>query len=272
MISFPKAKINLGLRITGKRPDGFHDIETIFYPIGLADALEFVEQCRPLAHDQLKVTGIIPDSPPDENLVMKALGKIRDKFDFPFLNIHLHKAIPSGAGLGGGSSDGACMLKALNKKYSLALSTEELKSLALELGSDCPYFIDSTPSLAKGRGEKLEPVEPKLNGLYLILLNPGIHVSTRDAYSNCKPLKPKHSLAKLWEKPFEDWRTLIKNDFEQYVFKLHPEVGELKDILYNSGAVYSSMTGSGSSVYGIFKDKPGFTAVLRKHLIWQGFL
>jgi 4-diphosphocytidyl-2-C-methyl-D-erythritol kinase len=272
MISFPKAKINLGLRITGKRPDGFHDIETIFYPIGLSDALEFVEFCRPVSHDHIKVTGLVPDSSPEDNLVMRFLYKLRQRFEFPLLDIHLHKAIPSGAGLGGGSSDGACMLKALNRKYDLSLSVNEMKEIALEMGSDCPFFIDCTPSLATGRGEKLKAVDALLDGYYLVLANPGIHVSTKDAYANCKPSKQESTLVDLYKRPVEEWRKLIKNDFENYVFKTYPMVRDLKQSLYDSGAVYGSMTGSGSSVYGIFHTRPKLPLKLKKHLLWEGTL
>lgn len=270
MISFPKAKINLGLRITGKRPDGFHDIETIFYPIGLSDALEFVELCTPVSHDHIKVTGLVPDSSPEDNLVMRAVDKLRRRFSFPALDIHLHKAIPSGAGLGGGSSDGACMLKALHRKYEFSFSVNEMKEMALELGSDCPFFIDCNPSVATGRGEKLNPVAPLLDGFYLVLVNPGIHVSTRDAYANCNPSEPESDLVDLYNRPLEEWKKLIKNDFESFVFKTYPVVRELKESFYKAGASYSSMTGSGSSVYAIYHSKPRLPAKLKKHLVWEG--
>lgn len=272
MISFPKAKINLGLRITSKRPDGFHDIETIFYPIGLTDALEFVEICRPASHDHLKVTGMELESPPENNLVMKAVDILRERYHFPLLSIHLHKVIPSGAGLGGGSSDGACMIKALSKKYNMQLTVGEMKMLALELGSDCPFFIDCTPSAATGRGEKLKPVEPLLKGYYLVLANPGIHISTKEAYSNCRPSQPATSLEEQYNSPVEEWKKLIFNDFESYVFRKFPKVGNLKDLFYASGAVYASMTGSGSSVFGIYREKPKVSAALGRHLVWEGYL
>ena len=272
MISFPKAKINLGLMITGKRQDGFHEIETIFYPIGLCDALEFVERCKPGAPDHIKVTGIIPESSTDTNLVIKALDRIRSRFNFPVLDIHLHKAIPIGAGLGGGSSDGACMLKTLNRKYNFSLTDKELSAIALELGSDCPFFIKGIPSLATGRGEILKDVDPVLKGKYLVLLNPGIHISTREAYANCRPLKRSISLEEYYRQPVEEWKDLIKNDFEDYAFSKYPDIKALKEEFYKSGAIFSLMTGSGSSVYGIFTGKPKLPVKLAKYLVWEGFL
>jgi 4-diphosphocytidyl-2-C-methyl-D-erythritol kinase len=274
MITFPRAKINIGLRITGKRQDGFHNIETIFCPLPLCDALEFVVSGDQKNGDFLTVTGIQTYSRPDDNLVMKAVKKLREDFSFPFLKIHLHKAIPVGAGLGGGSSDAAFILKGINRCYGLNLNNNQLKALALELGSDCPFFIDCTPAYAKGRGEILVPCEKQLlKNHYMILLNPGIGVNTGEAYKNCIPAEPSESLHTLIENlPPEKWKEVIRNDFEEYVFSRHPEIGMLKEELYNSGAVFSLMSGSGSSVYGIFKLKQTIREKLKKYVIWQGFL
>ncbi len=271
MIVFPISKINIGLRITEKRDDGFHNIETIFYPVRLSDALEFVID-EYASNDTLKVSGIKIVSDTENNLIMKALFKIRSGFSFPFLRLHLHKAIPIGAGLGGGSSDAACLLKAVNKHFELNISNNELKTMALELGSDCPFFIDGLPSFATGRGEVITHPEPLLNGFYLVLINPGIGISTTEAYKNCRPDIPAESLASLYLMPVADWKNLIVNDFEEYVFSKHPVIGEIKTELYSSGAIFSLMSGSGSSVYGLFAKKPILPENLRRLVIWEGLL
>jgi 4-diphosphocytidyl-2-C-methyl-D-erythritol kinase len=271
MIVFPKAKINLGLRITGRRNDGYHNIESIFYPVSLYDALEFVASPESAAKDNLIVTGIAVGVNPEDNIVMKAVVKLREKYSFPGLKIHLHKAIPHGAGLGGGSSDAGCMLKALNRHFQLGLSKSELVSAALEIGSDCPFFIDGAPSYATGRGEILEAINPVLSGYYLILLNPGVGINTGEAYRNCRPETPSLSLLKLAEYDITKWKDLISNDFEEFAFKKHPAIGKIKDELYSCSALFSSMSGSGSSVYGIFNEKPlNMPDTLKDMVIWEG--
>jgi 4-diphosphocytidyl-2-C-methyl-D-erythritol kinase len=272
MIVFPKAKINIGLRITGKRSDGYHDIETIFYPVMLCDALEFVVDERKNAKDSLTVTGIQTGSEPDDNLVTKSLQKLREMKLFPSLKIHLHKAIPVGAGLGGGSSDAACFLKAVNKHFRLDIDNQHLKSISLELGSDCPFFIDGIPSFASGRGEIFTPVKPILSGYYLVLINPGLGINTREAYKNCHPAVPSTSLLQLIDHPVTGWKGMIINDFEDFAFRRHPVIGEIKKALYKSNAVFSLMSGSGSSVYGIFSEKPELPWKLKKLVIWESNL
>ena len=272
MITFPKAKINLGLRVTGIRADGYHDIETIFYPVGLTDALEFVISSGSVKADELVVTGIDIGTQNDNNLVIRAVKKLRETFPVPFMKIHLHKVIPSGAGLGGGSSDAAYILKGINKCLNLSVSDSDLKSIALELGSDCPFFINPVPSLATGRGEILKPVGAVLEGLYIVLLNPGIIISTREAYMNSDISRSEKNLQLMVKQPVNEWKKVITNDFEDYVFKLYPQIQDLKKALYKCGAVYSSMSGSGSSVYGIFSEKPELTGKLRNFLIFEGIL
>jgi len=272
MVTFPKAKINIGLRITGKRSDGFHDIETLFYPVNLRDALEFVVPPGKVTDDELIVTGIDIRTQNEKNLVIRAIRKLREKFNIPFLKIHLHKAIPTGAGLGGGSSDAACILKSMNRCFNLALSEDDLRTYALELGSDCPFFIDPAPSIATGRGEELTPVAPILEGYSLVLINPGIHISTRDAYLNSIPAVPEKSLEQLILSDPSEWKKHIKNDFEDFAFKLYPQIREMKRSLYLSGAVYASMSGSGSSVYGIFDKKPVVEDNLKEFVIYEGVL
>jgi 4-diphosphocytidyl-2-C-methyl-D-erythritol kinase len=272
MIFFPGAKINIGLRITGKRSDGFHDIETVFYPVGLSDALEYVVAEPQLDKDILHVTGIETGSTPEENLVMKTVQKLRKEKPFPFLKIHLHKAIPVGAGLGGGSSDSACMLKVLNRHFGLGVDDRKIKSLALELGSDCPFFIDCVPSLATGRGEVLTPLKTVLSGYYLAIINPGVSINTREAYQHCIPALTETSLSQLIEYPVREWKGLLTNDFEDYAIRKFPVIGAFKEELYKSNAIYSLMSGSGSSVYGIFSEKPRLPQKLKDYLIWEGVL
>lgn len=270
MIFFPKAKINIGLRITGKRPDGFHNIETLFYPVSFCDALEFVISDEQSGKDTLTTSGINTGCNPEENIVYKAISRLRQDHFFPILRIHLHKIIPAGAGLGGGSSDAATILKAVVKVFRLPVDKEELNNLALETGSDCPFFIDPVPSFASGRGEILVPVKPTLTGYFIVLANPGVGISTREAYQNCIPHVQSKSLPELSELPVERWKELIFNDFESYAFKKYPLIKEIKDEMYNAGAIFSLMSGSGSSVYGIFRQKPDISGKLKQYLIFQG--
>jgi 4-diphosphocytidyl-2-C-methyl-D-erythritol kinase len=271
MVIFPNAKINIGLRITGKRSDGYHNIESIFYPVKLSDALEFVVPDEVISKDILKVTGIDIGNDTDNNIVIRALLRLRGSNSFPFLKIHLHKVIPVGAGLGGGSSDAACLLNVLNRHFSLNIEKSGLMALALELGSDCPFFIDGIPSLGSGRGEILEPVKTVLSGYYLVILNPGVQINTGEAYKNCNPDVPLSSLKETFEQPVIEWKKLIVNDFEDFAFKKYPVIGEIKEELYGSGALFSLMSGSGSSVYGIFQKKPELAQNLRYFVIWEGF-
>lgn len=273
MITFPRAKINIGLRITGKRPDGFHDIETLFSPVPLCDALEFVVAEDQKKGDILTVTGIATGGEPRNNLVLKAVKKLREEHTFPTLKMHLHKAIPSGAGLGGGSSDAAFILKGINRCYGLKLDDDTLKAVALELGSDCPFFIECTPAYATGRGELLVPIRKQLlKNHYLLLLNPGIEVNTREAYQNCHPDKPPAPLETLIDRPPDTWKNNIVNDFEEYAFDRHPQIRILKEELYRAGALFSLMSGSGSSVFGIFTKRPQVPDKLKEFVIWQGVL
>jgi 4-diphosphocytidyl-2-C-methyl-D-erythritol kinase len=272
MIAFPKAKINIGLRIIAKRSDGYHDIETLFYPVGLSDAIEFAISTDQSGKDILTVTGINTGSATEDNIVIKAVRKLREKHPFPFLKIHLHKAIPVGAGLGGGSSDASFLLRAVNKYFKIGISQEDLKIAALELGSDCPFFIDCNPSYATGRGEILQPVKPFLEGYHIIIINPGVNINTREAYQNCKPSYPSDTLLRLIDYPIAKWKELILNDFETFVFDKYPVTGQIKKDLYKSGAIFSSVSGSGSSIFGIFRNKPKVSDSLKEFVIWEGIL
>jgi 4-diphosphocytidyl-2-C-methyl-D-erythritol kinase len=272
MLAFPKAKINLGLRITGKRPDGYHDIETVFYPVSLSDALEMVADLEGSGKDTLNLTGYRLPGRKEDNIVLRAVSRLREIFPVPYLRIHLHKNIPAGAGLGGGSSDAASMLRTINRIFGLSLSVDELKVIAAGLGSDCPFFIDCQPAFASGKGEILTPVGNVLAGYYAVLVNPGISISTREAYDNCIPSKPERLLSELINSPIQEWKELIVNDFEKTVFVRTPQIREIKQTLYSSGAIYSSMSGSGSSVYGIFSEKPVIPGNLRRFVIHEGNL
>ena len=254
MITFPNAKINLGLNIVETRPDGYHNLETIFYPINLQDALEVTRRENNDKEYTLHISGSPLEGEPEDNLVVKAYKLL--KKDYPGLlpvDIHMYKHIPAGAGLGGGSSDAACMIKLLNDKFSLGLSTERMEEYAVKLGADCAFFIRNKPVFATGIGNLFEPVELSLKGYHIILIKPDIFVSTRDAFAEIKPVRPAVSLKEIVKQPMETWKHSMKNDFEDSVFKKFPEIAAIKDELYDLGAVYAAMSGSGSSVYGIFK-------------------
>lgn len=254
MITFPNAKINLGLNIIEKRPDGYHNLETIFYPINLQDALEVTRRENNDKEYTLHISGAPLEGEPEDNLVVKAYKLL--KKDYPGLlpvDIHMYKHIPAGAGLGGGSSDAACMIKLLNDKFSLGLSTERMEEYAVKLGADCAFFIRNKPVFATGIGNLFEPVELSLKGYHIILIKPDIFVSTRDAFAEIKPVRPAVSLKEIVKQPMETWKNSMKNDFEDSVFKKFPEIAAIKDELYDLGTVYAAMSGSGSSVYGIFK-------------------
>lgn len=273
MIRFPNAKVNLGLHIIARREDGYHNLETVFYPIGLKDALEIIPM-----HDnevlkrgkgyQLFQTGISLQGNEEENLVVKAWQLIASKKKIPSIEIHLLKKIPFGAGLGGGSSDAAAMLQLLNETFALGYSDRELASYAGRLGADCPFFIQNRPALATGVGDLLEPVELDLSHLSLVLVKPDIGVSTAEAYAMITPRQPGLSLREIIYLPLSDWKEQLKNDFEGPVFKKHPEIGQIKKELYEMGALYASMSGSGSAVYGLFEETPDLKGHFNEHFVW----
>ncbi|GAA5043589.1 4-diphosphocytidyl-2-C-methyl-D-erythritol kinase [Marivirga lumbricoides] len=251
MLVFPNAKINLGLNIVSKRTDGYHNISSCFYPIPVKDALEII----PANKASFESTGLAIPGDPEDNLIWKAYQMLNKDFKLPEMAIILHKAIPMGAGLGGGSANGAFMLKLLNEYFDLKLSDKTLEEYALKLGSDCPFFIQNQPQLVSGRGEIFEPVSLNLKGYFLGLVYPGIHIGTKEAYGGIAPKKPKTSVKEiLLKKPIGEWENLLKNDFEESVFRLYPNLAILKNKLYDAGAIYASMTGSGSTLYGLFKE------------------
>lgn len=258
MITYPNAKINLGLNIVEKRPDGYHNLETIFYPINLQDALE-VTKWEGEEEYSLTLTGTPIEGDPNQNLVVKAYRLLKDDYpEISPIDIHMYKHIPTGAGLGGGSSDGAFMIKLLNEKFHLNISIEKMEEYAARLGADCAFFIRNKPVFASGIGNVFEPVQLSLKGYYLILVKPDIFVSTKDAFSHIHPVKPFQSLKEIIRMPIETWRATMKNDFEYRVFQKYPEIAAIKDKLYDMGAIYASMSGSGSSVYGIFREQVEF--------------
>jgi 4-diphosphocytidyl-2-C-methyl-D-erythritol kinase len=248
MILFPFAKINIGLEVLRKRPDNYHDLETIFYPLNLCDILEINKSDT----FHFSISGLNIDERAEENIVVKAYRIMQAEYKLPSVSIHLHKQIPSGAGLGGGSSDAAFTLLALNQIFELKLSREQLIGFALYLGSDCAFFLQKKPVLAEGRGEILSPVELKLSGFKLVVIKPDCSVSTASAYKNIRPNIQEDSLKELINQPVGLWEKTIFNYFEHTVFHLFPEIREIKEKLYKLGAVYSSMSGSGSAVYALF--------------------
>jgi 4-diphosphocytidyl-2-C-methyl-D-erythritol kinase len=252
MISFPNAKINIGLLITGKRPDGYHNLETVFFPVGWSDALEIASS------DELSFTssGIEIAGPAESNLVMKAYRLLSEDFELPPLRIHLHKQIPFGAGLGGGSADGAFMLRMLSKTFNLDIAQEKMIDYAARLGSDCPFFLINQPVFATGRGEIMNPVRVSLKGLSLLLVKPPIEVSTASAFRHVVPQEPPVSLQELIQLPVAEWKGRIFNQFEDSVFPQFPAIEAIKAQLYNLGAIYASLSGSGSCVFGLFVDLP----------------
>lgn len=256
MISFPNAKINIGLYITSKRTDGYHNLETVFYPIPLKDVLEVVTTSNDKASEgcNLYLYGNKVEGDVNDNLVVKAYRLLRKDYTMPSVDIHLYKKIPSGAGLGGGSADAAYMLRLLNELFELNISKEKLQSYAIELGADCPIFIQNVPSFAEGIGEILSPISVSLSGYKLIIVKPNIYISTREAFANIKPEAPRYNLHESIKRPIEEWKDIIANDFEASIFPRHPELADIKNTLYSQGAVYASMSGSGSSLYGIFPN------------------
>jgi 4-diphosphocytidyl-2-C-methyl-D-erythritol kinase len=270
MIIFPNAKINIGLNIIEKRSDGFHNIETVFYPIGLSDILEINISNNKIKFENTGLT--VENKKSENNLCYKAYEALDNNSKINPVEIHLHKIIPFGAGLGGGSADASFTLKALNSLLKLSLDNETLMNYAEKIGSDCPFFVLNKPAFATEKGNNLTAIELSLKGYFLVLVHPEIHVNTAKAYSKIKPNKPSESLSKLISQPIENWKGLIKNDFEMSVFKEYPEIESIKNKLYNSGAIYASMSGSGSSVYGIFKNEINLKSKFKNYFVYAELL
>lgn len=260
MISFPIAKINLGLNVVEKRPDGYHNLQTIFYPIPIKDALEVhvMDEAFPSDYDcDLKVTNITIEGDEQRNLVVRAYQLLKQDFPtLPRIHSHLWKGIPTQAGMGGGSSDCAYMMLLLNQQFQLGLTDEQLIEYAAQLGADCAFFILSRPCYAEGIGEKLQPIDLSLSGYYIAVVRPDIPVPTKEAFSRIRPHYPAQNCRETVMQPVETWRDTLINDFEKSVFALHPEIGNIKQQLYDMGATYAAMSGSGSALFGLFKKQP----------------
>ncbi|NEW85029.1 MAG: 4-(cytidine 5'-diphospho)-2-C-methyl-D-erythritol kinase [Mariniphaga sp.] len=272
MVLFPNAKINLGLNILRKREDGYHELETVFYPIGLKDGLEFIENKQ----NKINFTssGLPLNIDPEENIVIKAYRLLAADYSLPGLDLHLHKVIPFGAGLGGGSSDAAFLLKGLNDYFELGLFISQLKKYATKLGADCSFFLENKPAFACGIGEQLQTIKFSLTGYYIVLVKPPLGVGTKEAYAGIKPSIPKKSLLDSVKLSPDNWQNCIVNDFETSVFPLFPAIAQIKTKLLELGAVYAAMSGSGSSVYGLFNSEPQFfvTDFPEDSFIWKDWI
>ncbi|AHM63361.1 4-diphosphocytidyl-2-C-methyl-D-erythritol kinase [Flammeovirgaceae bacterium 311] len=273
MILFPNAKINLGLNIVTKRKDGFHDIVSCLYPIGWQDVLEVLENKK---KTELKITGLEIPGPggagkEKENLVLRAYELLRKDYNLPPVTVHLHKIIPTGAGLGGGSADAAFMLKAINEMFQLFLDDFILEDYAAKLGSDCPFFVQNKPVIALERGDVFEDIQLNLKGHWLVVVKPPVHISTAEAYAGVNPAALQHNIKDILERqPLTEWKGLLHNSFEDSLFPRFPQLKELKEQLYTAGALYASMSGSGSAVYGIFENTPENIAFPEDFALWQG--
>jgi 4-diphosphocytidyl-2-C-methyl-D-erythritol kinase len=250
MLAFPNAKINLGLNVTGKRTDGFHDIETVIFPVAFRDVLEILpsgEQPVDFQHSGLTIPGKMED-----NLCLRAYHLLKSGFQIPAIRMHLHKMIPMGAGLGGGSSDAAFTIKLLNELFSLSLDPSQMMQYSCKLGSDCAFFIENKPVFATGRGDQFAPIKLNLSGYSIVIVIPPVHVGTAEAYEKVVVKKPLESILSILKSPPGEWKDRLVNDFEDSVFQRYPGIPEIKEKLYAEGAVYASMSGSGSAVYGLF--------------------
>ncbi len=271
MLYFPNAKINLGLHVTERRPDGYHNIETIFYPIPLCDILEITPiECQ--SGVQFVTSGIEIGGNNNDNLVLKAFRKIAGHEPKEGWYIHLHKIIPMGAGLGGGSADAAFCLKGANKQLMAGLSDEKLAEIATTIGADCPFFIYNTPMMATGIGDILSPVAVSLAGYYILLVKPDIHVSTPMAYSKITPKPASTPLSEIIQRPVEEWKNVLVNDFEPPVFELFPPIAHIKQQMYDMGASYAAMSGSGSTVFGLFRAEPAVENLFEGCFVWNKLL
>lgn len=258
MIIFPIAKVNLGLNVVERRPDGYHNLQTVFYPVGIQDALEIF----PMAEDfpsevdcDIKVSNIPIEGDEQRNLVVRAYKLLKQDFpNLPHLHVHLYKGIPTQAGMGGGSSDASAMLRLLNTSFQLNLSDEKLISYASKLGADCAIFILNRPAYAEGIGEKLYPMDVDLSGWYMAVVRPDIPVPTKEAFARIKPHFPQKCCRDIVMQPVETWKEELVNDFEESVFALHPELAAIKERLYQLGATYAAMSGSGSALFGLFRQ------------------
>ncbi|MCC9136201.1 4-(cytidine 5'-diphospho)-2-C-methyl-D-erythritol kinase [Pontibacter silvestris] len=267
MLDFPNAKINLGLYITSKRPDGFHNLQSCFYPVKWCDALEIL----PSKEERFDITGLSVPGKLETNLCYKAYKLLQQDFKLPPVHMHLHKVIPMGAGLGGGSSDAAFTLRILNKLFELDLNADTLEEYARKLGSDCAFFVRNKPVVVSEKGDIFQPVALDLKGYSCVIVHPGIHISTAEAYGNVVPEEPSCGMEILLKQEVPVWKNILENDFEKVLFPKYPELPKVKEKLYDAGAAYASMTGSGSAVFGLFKgDAPTDLVFPNHYIVWQG--
>lgn len=269
MIVYPNAKINIGLSVTSLREDGFHNLETIFYPIALSDILEVNRADEAKGVCMFESTGLPLDCAPEKNLVVKAYKLLAFAYQLPAIEVKLHKVIPFGAGLGGGSSDAAFMLQLLNEYFDLKITENGLRNYAARLGSDCAFFIKNKPVFAYGKGELLEEIGLSLGNYRIIVVKPGCEVSTAEAYAGIEPQSAAFDLRQLVNLPVEKWKNKVVNDFEKTIFPKYPQIQRIKDTMYRYGAVYASMTGSGSAVFGLFKKGEGDALEFEGDFVWK---
>lgn len=291
MLAFPNVKINLGLNVVEKRPDGYHNLQSVFYPVkGLYDVLELTPENAVKAEIsekhiapihlhyttigklQLGITGIHIPGSVENNLLAKAYDLVNAKYNLPEVKAHLHKIVPTGAGLGGGSADGAFFIKLLNNFFKLNMPQEQMLDYAGQLGSDCSFFIPNSPAFVDSRGDVFAEIEFSLAGYHIAIIKPDIHVSTAAAFSGIVPKRPEKSPLEIIQLPIEQWKGLLVNDFEATVGSQHPSILHIKEQLYNQGALYCSMSGSGAAVYGIFKEEPQLPESANSYFVWKGKL
>lgn len=256
MIAYPKSKINLGLHVTEKRSDGYHNIETVFHCVDWSDIIEVLPGPKHSKGVEIHISGLSVSGKHSDNLIVKAYNQLAQDYSLDAVKVYLHKQVPMGAGLGGGSADAAAMLKSLNELFQLKISVSELELRAAKLGADCAFFIEGKPVYATGTGTEFSPCNVRLGGWYIYIIHPGIHVSTAEAYSGVVPEKSEVSIPEILLRPVEEWKHSLRNDFENSVFDRHEEIAVVKENLYNNGAVYAAMSGSGSAVFGLFREKP----------------
>lgn len=269
MVTFPNAKINLGLYVTAKRPDGFHNIESCFYPVQWTDILEII----PADNFAFSSTGIHIPGDPATNLCTKAYHLLKKDIDLPPVHIHLHKIIPIGAGLGGGSADGAFTIKRLNSTFNLDLQTHQMEAYARQLGSDCAFFIRNQPVFCYDKGDQFKDISLDLSRYFIVLVNPQLHVATAEAYAGIRPALPEYPILETLQLPIHSWKDKLSNDFETTVCAKYPVITDIKQTLYTQGALYASMSGSGSTVYGIFEEEKDLAAIFpQPYVLWQGKL
>ncbi|RIV22365.1 4-(cytidine 5'-diphospho)-2-C-methyl-D-erythritol kinase [Fibrisoma montanum] len=268
MLTFPTCKINIGLRITEKRPDGFHNLQSCFYPVGWSDVLELI----PASEFSFTDSGLAIPGDPTKNLCVRAYQLLKADFELPPVQMHLHKIVPIGAGLGGGSSDAAFALKLLNERFALGLTVAQLQDYARRLGSDCAFFIENKPMYCVEKGDVFQEVSLDLSGYTILLVYPNLAISTAEAYAGVRPRLPETPLSEQLQAPIETWRDSVHNDFEDSLFPVYPVLADIKHQLYDIGAVYASMSGSGSTVYGIFQAPVTVSNHLGRYNVWQGKL